>query len=73
MTAAAITTEHPQRALELEHATLPPYLCALHSLDLAGVLWAIGGLPVHRADGQALETRNRKIGFREEPPESDRS
>ncbi|NGO13998.1 hypothetical protein G5C60_42020 [Streptomyces sp. HC44] len=26
--------EHLQRAIELEHATLPPYLCALYSLDL---------------------------------------
>ncbi|MFG3583024.1 ferritin-like protein [Streptomyces sp. NPDC047990] len=35
---AAITTleslrEHLQWAIELEHATLPPYLCALYSLD----------------------------------------
>jgi Ferritin-like len=25
--------EHLQWAVELEHATLPPYLCALYSLD----------------------------------------
>ncbi|MFL5997188.1 MAG: ferritin-like domain-containing protein, partial [Streptomyces sp.] len=25
--------EHLQWAIELEHATLPPYLCALYSLD----------------------------------------
>ncbi|WP_106403188.1 ferritin-like domain-containing protein [Actinocorallia populi] len=36
--AAGITTlddlrEHLQWAIELEHATLPPYLCALYSLD----------------------------------------
>ncbi|MGW3811888.1 ferritin-like domain-containing protein [Micromonospora sp. NPDC005113] len=37
-TSARITTldglrEHLQWAIELEHATLPPYLCALYSLD----------------------------------------
>ena len=27
--------EHLQWAIELEHATIPPYLCALYSLDPA--------------------------------------
>jgi CDGSH-type Zn-finger protein len=70
--------EHP-RWIELEYATLPPYLCALYSHDpernpeaveaaisvleeedgLAGALWVTGGVPVQRADGPPLETRNR--------------
>lgn len=42
VTAASVTArldtldslrEHLQWAIELEHATLPPYLCALYSLD----------------------------------------
>ena len=27
--------EHLQWAIELDHSTLPPYLCALYSLDAA--------------------------------------
>ncbi|WP_222870067.1 ferritin-like protein [Actinomadura decatromicini] len=45
--------EHLQWAIELEHATRPPYLCALYSLDLFA-------RPL--CDGT-----HREIGFREEP------
>ncbi|GAA4310009.1 hypothetical protein GCM10023178_18750 [Actinomadura luteofluorescens] len=39
---------------------LPPAIAVLEEEDgLASALWVTGGVPVHRADGRPLETRNR--------------
>ncbi|GGJ42281.1 CDGSH iron-sulfur domain-containing protein [Streptomyces brasiliensis] len=39
---------------------LPQAISVLEEEDgLAGPLWVTGGVPVHRADGQPLQTRNR--------------
>jgi len=42
--------EHLQWAIELEHSTIPPYMCALYSLDPIG----------NRASTRARSSRSRR-------------
>ncbi|GAA2118125.1 ferritin-like domain-containing protein [Actinomadura napierensis] len=49
-----------RRGGEAIEPDLPPAISVLEEEDgLASALWVTGGVPVHRADGRPLETRNR--------------
>ncbi|MGI5171552.1 ferritin-like domain-containing protein [Spirillospora sp. CA-253888] len=49
-----------RRGGEAVEPDLPRAVAVLEEEDgLAGALWVTGGIPVHRADGRPLETRNR--------------
>ena len=49
-----------RRGGETVEPDLPPAVSVLEEEDgLASALWVTGGVPVHRADGRPLETRNR--------------